>query len=376
MACANCRRNKVQCDPERPCRVCVRRGLECIMPSCTCTEGGLEPGTCSFCRAQRSNRNNQANSSARSQTSEEGQTVISGKLGLLQPRIKHHVDIMKDTPPPSASSNISGYHEVDGFRNPTQARSPSYDHHIPSQGQSFSTDIHMSADAFSRVAYIHDYSSEISTTSPNPFEYRSRVADQERLQDMYFPQHAHQEFPSGGNTFTDLGITNPDAGNEAGLDKFMSRNLGMGGLSSAHPRDPSVPSSFIPAQYQQSQAPPQAQSQASYTSSSFMQSVSVAAAHAAASAAHGGSASVSDFDDGGGVGVGVGFGTYGPEAPTTFGDTSRSYGPVLMAMPISVSIPVPTYPQSQVLHSSRVRPLPLFFSSIRYVHWCTWLANK
>ncbi|KAL5536728.1 hypothetical protein ACEPAF_551 [Sanghuangporus sanghuang] len=319
------------------------------------------------------------NDSARSQPSEESQTVTSGKLRLLWPRIKHHVNIRKDTPPPSASSNISGYHEVDGFGNAAQA-SHSYNHHVPSQGQSFSRDIHTSADAFSRVQYVqyvHGYSSEISTTPPNPFDYHSRFGDQERRQDIpvYFTQHAHQEFPSGGNTFTDLGITNSDAGNEAGLDKFMSRNLGVGDLSSAHPRDPSVPSSFIPAQYQQPPAPPQAQSQASYTSSSFMQSVSVAAAHAAASAAHGGSASVSGFD-GGGVGVGVGFGTYGPEAPTTFGDPSRSYGPVLMAMPVSVSIPVPTYPQSQILHSPRVRPLPPLFSSVRYVHWCIWLANK
>ncbi|KAL5492589.1 hypothetical protein ACEPAI_4036 [Sanghuangporus weigelae] len=313
------------------------------------------------------------NDSARSQPSEESQTVSSGKFNLLQPRVKHHVNIKKDTPPPSASSNFSGYHEVDDFRNPAQARSHTYNHHISSQGQSFSTDIHMSADTFSRVQYVHDYSSEISTTSPNPFDYHSRFVDQERRQDMYFPQHAHQEFPSGETTLTDLGIANRDAGNEAGLDKFMSRNLGMGDLSSAHPRDPSVPSSFIPARYQQPQASPQAQSQSSYTSSSFMQSASIAAAHAAAGAAHGGSASMSDFNDDGG-GVGVGLGTYGYEGSTTFDNPSPSYGPVLMAMPVSVSIPVPTYPQSQSLHSSRVRPFtspsrsPLFFTSIRYVH--------
>ncbi|KAL5531288.1 hypothetical protein ACEPAG_4165 [Sanghuangporus baumii] len=303
------------------------------------------------------------NDSARSQPSEDSQTVSSGKFSLLQLRIEHHVNIKKDTPPPSASSNISGYHEVDDFRHPAQAHSHTYNHNISSQGQSFSTDIHTNADTYSRVQYVHDYSSEISTTSPNPFDYHSRFVDQEQQrQDIYFPQHAHQDFTSGGSSLTDLGIANPDAGNEAGLDKFISRNLGMGGLSPPHPRDSSVPSSFIPARYQQPQVPSQAQSQSSYTTSSFMQSASIAAAHAAAGAAHGGSASMSDFNDDGG-GVGVGLGTYGYEGSTTFDNSSSSYGPVLMAMPVSVSIPVPTYPQSQSLLSSRVRPLPSSLSS-------------
>lgn len=156
---------------------------------------------------------------------------------------------------------------------------------------------------------------------------------------MYFHQQAHPEFPSAENTFTGLQIANAGAGNGSGLDKFMARDLGMGGPS-AHPKDPSVPASFISAQ--QYRHPPQAPptSQPPQPSSSFMQSAGAAVTHGASAP------SVSGFNDGG---VGVGFGTFGSEGIATYGgDPSGSYGPVPMAMPVSVTIPVP---QGQGLHS-------------------------
>lgn len=51
-ACIHCRRDKIQCETERPCRGCVRRGLQCLDRTCACAEKG-RGHECAICRAQR-----------------------------------------------------------------------------------------------------------------------------------------------------------------------------------------------------------------------------------------------------------------------------------------------------------------------------------
>ncbi|EJD08579.1 uncharacterized protein FOMMEDRAFT_131297 [Fomitiporia mediterranea MF3/22] len=289
MACANCRRNKVQCDPERPCRVCVRRGLKCTLPSCTCAETGSEPGHCSFCRSQRVRKNSQ--------------TPVGSVMDY-----EERLSDISGTPSP-ITSNLPGFADRISFQVPLNKPNHSYGRHVTPQDNSLPIDNLASADP--RPPYTASYSAQQQLGSRQQI---GQGINSRQDMSVNFPQHSQPDFTQDGQVWRDFDLQGSAVDGGAGLDKYFARGLAMG--PPAHSSCSSGQAGLL-SQYHQEP--------------SFLHLGNNANGRV-------------NFDNG----LGTGIGTSEADSLANIGDMSRSYGPVPMAMPVSMTIPVPHPGRSHV----------------------------